>query len=96
MESSTSSSGHEESSEDDADAFGKVRLSRQKNAKRANTNIITSSLTKALDQAKVSDRKVVFLLTETSRVLGKNVEELNINQFSICQEHMKHHAQIER
>jgi len=59
-----------------------------------NQKHVTSSLTGALNRAKVSDRKVVFMLTETSRALGKNVEELNINRSSIHREHMKHHSQI--
>ena len=94
MKSSTSSSGLEEPSQDDADASGSVRPLSQKKAKRANKNIVTSSLTGALNQTKVSDRKALFLLTETSRALGKNVEELNRNRSSISRQLMKHRAQI--
>ena len=36
----------------------------------------------------------MFFLTETSKALGKNVEELNINRSSIRRERMKHRAQI--
>ena len=75
MESLTSSSGREEPSENDADAFARVRPSIQKKAKRVNTNIVTSSFTGALDRVKVSKRKAVFLLTETLKALGKNIEE---------------------
>ena len=48
----------------------------------------------ALDREKVSDRKAVFVLTETSRALGQSVEELNINRSSIRRERTKHRAQI--
>ena len=60
VESSTSSRDCEKSSEDNVNAYGRVTPSRQKKAKRANTNIIAFSLTGALDQAKFSDRKAMF------------------------------------
>ena len=36
----------------------------------------------------------MFVLTETSRALGQDVEEMNINRSSICLECTKHCAQI--
>ena len=65
VEPSTSSSGCEESSEDDADASLRIRPPKQK-AKKATKNIVTSSITGPLDRPKASDRKTVFMLTETS------------------------------
>ena len=49
LESSTSSSGHAESCEDDDGTSGSVRPPTQKKAKRATQNIVTSSLTGAFD-----------------------------------------------
>ena len=53
------SRGREEPSEDHAS--GRVRPPSQKKTKRATKNIVTSSLTGALDREKVSDRKAVFV-----------------------------------
>ena len=36
----------------------------------------------------------MFVLTETYRALGQDVEEMNINKSSICHERTKHCAQI--
>ena len=46
-------------------------------------NIITPSLAKALDRAKVSDRYAVHLIAATANSLGHDIEELALNRTTI-------------
>ena len=59
-------------------------------------NIVTPSLAAALDRTKLSDRKAAFVLTEAAKSLGHNVEELNINRFSIHRHQESHRMNFAR
>ena len=60
---------------------------------RATTNIMTPSLSAALDRSKISDRKATFVLAETARSLGHCIDDLNINHSSIKRHREKCRAQ---
>ena len=60
---------------------------------RATTNIMTPSLSAALDHSKISDRKATFVLAETAHSLGHCIDDLNINCSSIKRHREKCRAQ---
>ena len=67
--------------------WAEIHLQSQRKKRRASRNVAIAVLSMALDRSKVSDRNVVLALTETSRGLGKDVGEMNINRSSFIKAH---------
>src|SRR5688572_22418482 len=61
--------------------------------KRGRTTVITPELAAALDQTKVSDRKAVFVISETAKSLGQNIDELALNRDSIRRHRVQQRVQ---
>jgi len=50
--------------------------------KRGRKTVVTPELAAALDRTKMSDRKAIFVLVETAKSLGQNIDELVLNRDS--------------
>ena len=61
--------------------------------KRGRKTVMTPELAAALDRTKVSDRKAVFVLAETAKSLGQNIDELAISRDSIRRRRMEQRVQ---
>ena len=61
--------------------------------KRGRKSIVTPQLAATLDRTKISDRKAMFVISETAKSLGHNVENLALNRDSIRRQRMKHRLQ---
>jgi hypothetical protein len=61
--------------------------------KRGRKRIVTPQLAATLDRTKISDRKAMFVISETAKSLGHNVEDLALNRDSIRRQRMKHRLQ---
>ncbi len=61
--------------------------------KRGRKNIITPELAAALDRIKVSDRKAAFVISETAKSLGQNINEFALNKDSMRRQRMKERTQ---
>ncbi|GBO21153.1 hypothetical protein AVEN_169102-1 [Araneus ventricosus] len=55
---------------------------------------MTPYLAAVLDRTKVSDRKAVFVVAETARSLGYEVDEITLSRSSIRPERMKHRSNM--
>lgn len=62
--------------------------------KRGRKVVITSEMTAALDRSKVSDRKVMMIVTETAKSLGHEVNELALNRETIRRSRQKHRKKM--
>ena len=87
------SSGSENSSTEDTEkmetennaceeAVGGIAF-RTLKRKRGRKTVVNPELAAALDRTKVSDRKAVFVIAETAKSLGHNIDELALNRDSI-------------
>jgi len=63
-----------------------------KTQKRGRSIVVTPQLSAALDRTKVSDRKATFIIAETAKSLGHNIDNIAINPASIRRQRMKHRA----
>ena len=61
--------------------------------KRGRKTVVTPELAAALDRTKVSDRKAVFVIAETAKSLGHNIDELALNRDSIRRHRVEHRVQ---
>ena len=58
--------------------------------KRGRKSVVTRQLAAVLDRTKTSDRKAMFVIAETAKSLGHNIEDLAVNRDSIRRLRMKH------
>ena len=61
--------------------------------KRGRKTVITPELAAALDRTKVSGRKAAFIIAQTAKSLGQNIDELALNRDSICRNRVQHRGQ---
>lgn len=65
----------------------------ERKRKRGRKKVVTSELAAALDRTKVSDRKAVFVIAETAKSLGQNIDELALNRDSIRRQRIEYRAE---
>ena len=61
--------------------------------KRGRKTVITPELAAALDRTKVSGRKAAFIIAQSAKSLGQNIDELALNRDSICRNRVQHRGQ---
>ena len=61
--------------------------------KRGRKPVITPELAAALDRTNVSDRKAVFVVAETAKILGQNIDELALNRDSVRRNIIEYRSQ---
>ena len=83
-ENSSAEDGEKMETEDNASegAVGGISF-RTPKRKRGRKTVVTPELAAALDRTKVSDRKAVFVIAETAKSLGQNIDDLALNRDSI-------------
>src|SRR5258705_5919674 len=60
--------------------------------KRGRKTVVTPQLAAALDRSKMSDRKATFVIAETAKSFGKNIDDLAINRDTIRRYRVAHRA----
>ena len=66
----------------------------RKKKNKSNRKVITPKLAAALDRTKMSDRKAMFVISETAQSLGHNVNTLSISRSSIKRHREEQRAQM--
>lgn len=72
---------------------GGIKFQTRRKRKRGRKNVVTPELSAALDRTKVSDRKAVFVIAETAKSLGQNIDALALNRDSIRRQRIEHRIQ---
>ena len=72
---------------------GGIKFQTPRKRKRGRKNVVTPELLAALDRTKVSDRKAIFVIAETAKSLGQNINELALNRDSIRRQRVEHRIQ---
>lgn len=88
---SSSSSDGEETDNSDDDAVSCNAGPRPKR-QRSRKVVVTPQLAATLDRTKMSDRKAMFVISETAKSLGHNITDLALNCDSIRRLRMKHRS----
>ncbi|KAK2703771.1 hypothetical protein QYM36_017903 [Artemia franciscana] len=78
------------SAAEDVDSEGTAGGSRTQKRKRGRKAVVTPELAAALDRTKVSDRKAVFVIAETTKSLGMTIDQLALNRDSVRRLTEKH------
>ena len=68
--------------------------SRPKRRKLKLKKVVTPKLTAMLDRNKVTDRKAVFVVAETAKSLGHDIQDLALSRSSIRRYRLEHRASI--
>ncbi|GBM55689.1 hypothetical protein AVEN_139388-1 [Araneus ventricosus] len=88
-----SSNESDELEQEEQASFTVKEVDMQKGNKKR-MKVMTLYLAAALDRTKVSDRKAVFVVAETAKSLGYEVDEITLSRSSIRRERMKHRSNM--
>lgn len=88
-----SSNESDEFEQEEQASFTVKEVDMQKGNKKR-MKVMTPYLAAALHRSKVSDRKAVFVVAETARSLGYEVDEITLSRSSIRRERMKHRSNM--
>ena len=88
----SSSSDEEDTDNSDDDTVSCKAGPTQEKRQRGRKVVITLQLAATLDRTKMSDRKAMFIISETAKSLGHNITNLALNRNSIRRLRMKHQS----
>ena len=88
----SSSSDGEDIDNSDDDTVSCKAGSTQEKRQRGRKVVITPQLAATLDRTKMSDRKAIFVISETAKSLGHNITDLALNRNSIRRLRMKNRS----
>lgn len=74
-------------------AVGGSTIQTPAKRKRGRRSVLTPHLAAALDRTKVSDRKAVFVIAETAKSFGHNIDDLALNRDTIRKLRVQHRTQ---
>ena len=74
-------------------AVGGSTIQTPAKRKRGRRSVLTPHLAAALDRTKVSDRKAVFVIAETAKSFGHNIDDLALNRDTIRRLRVQHRTQ---
>ncbi|KAK2707759.1 hypothetical protein QYM36_015456 [Artemia franciscana] len=86
----SSSSDEEDTDNSDDDTVSCKAGPTQEKRQRGRKVVVTLQLAATLDRTKMSDRKAMFIISETAKSLGHNITDLALNRNSIRRLRMKH------
>ena len=76
----SSSSDKEDTHNSDEDTVSCKAGPTQEKRQRGRKVVITPQLAATLDRTKISDRKAMFVISETAKSLGHNITDLALNR----------------
>ena len=89
----SSSSATEDLTSDDGDTAGSSGVSLLP-PKRRRKQILTPTLSSSLDRANASDRAAMFIVSETAKSLGHNIQDFTLSASSIRRSRRSHREQF--